>query len=498
MLLELLLTALLVERINDSASTSTVARTTLGGRSYETARMLFRTDTPLDQQPATPAPASAPAATLDYDFYKARVQPLFTEKRVDHARCVTCHAGSTTLRLQPLSPGATFWNEEQTRKNFDAVSAMVVPGSPGASKLLRHPLSRAAGGDVFHGGGQHWTTKDDPDWQVLSAWVNGATLATGTPARVARIVQTNAAGDNIHLIDPVTNKVVGVINDIEVPHGVTSAPDGTRMYFTNESLHTLDVVDAATLAVVSRIPLSGRPNNVYVSKDGKKVYVGITEAPGAVDVIDAVALTRAKSIPVKGGIHNVYVTPDGKYAVAGSIPGRLITVIDTATDTIAWELQMSAGIRPMTFEQAKDGSTSRIFVQLSDYHGIAVVDFNTRKEVSRFDMADIPSEHKHTEGLQGAPAHGLGVTPDGKILFATSKWYGQLYAYSLPDLKPIGSVHVGQHPEWLTFSPDGRRVYVAVAGDNLVSVVETATLKEIARIPVGQVPKRNGTAMLRQ
>jgi YVTN family beta-propeller protein len=455
----------------------------------------------LGPQPATPPPAaqaSAPAATLDYDFFKARVQPLFTEKRVDHARCVTCHAGSTTLRLQALSPGATFWNEEQTRKNFEAVTAMVVPGSPGASKLLRHPLARAAGGDLFHGGGQHWTSKDDPDWQVLSAWVNGATLATGSPARVARIIQTNAAGDNIHLIDPATNKVVGVINDIEVPHGVTSAPDGTRIYFTNESLHTVDVVDAATLAVTARIPLSGRPNNLFVGKDGKKVYVGITEAPGAVDVIDTVTLTRAKSIPVKGGIHNVYVTPDGKYAVSGSIPNRMITVIDTATDTIAWELQMSAGIRPMTFEQAKDGSTSRIFVQLSDYHGIAVVDFNTRKEVSRFLMADIPGEEKHTQGLQGAPAHGLGVTPDGKMLIATSKVFSQLYAYSLPDLKPMGTVHVGQHPEWVTFSPDGKSIYVAAAGDNAVSVVSTATLKEIARIPVGQVPKRNGTAMLRQ
>lgn len=448
----------------------------------------------LGQQPAAPPPSPA----LDYEFYKARVQPLFLEKRPEHARCATCHAGSTTLRLQAFAPGSATWTEEQTQKNFEAVKAMIVPGSPGASKLLRHPLARAAGGDVFHGGGQHWTSKNDPDWRVLSAWVNGATLASGRVTRVARIVQTNAAGDNIHLIDPATNKVVGVINDIEVPHGVTSSPDGTRLYFTNESLHTLDVVDAQTLAVTARVHLSGRPNNVAIGKDGRRVYVGIAQAPGAVDVIDAVLLTNAKSIAVKGAIHNVYVTPDGKYVVSGSIPGRMLTVIDAATEIIAWELQMSAGIRPVTFEQAADGSTSRMFVQLSDYHGIAVVDFATRKEVSRFLMADIPDEEKHTQGLQGAPAHGLGVTPDGKILFATSKVYGQLYAYSLPDLKPIGSVHVGQHPEWLTFSPDGKQVYVAAAGDNSVTVVNTETLKEITRIPVGQVPKRNGTALLRQ
>jgi YVTN family beta-propeller protein len=450
----------------------------------------------LGQQPAAP-PASP---VLDYEFYKARVEPLFIEKREGHARCVTCHGGSATLRLQRLAEGATGWTEEQSRQNFEAARAMVVPGSPGASRLLRHPLSRAAGGDVFHGGGQHWTTKSDPDWKVLEAWVNGATLASHGPAaknaRVARVIQTNAAGDNIHVIDPATNQVAGVINDIEVPHGVTSAPDGTRLYFTNEARHTVDAVDATTFAIIARVPLSGRPNNIAISKDGRRVYAGIAQAPGAVDVIDTVSLTRAKTIAVKGSIHNVYVTPDGRHVVSGSIPNRMITVIDQASEEIAWELQLSAGIRPMEFEKAADGSTSRIFVQLSDYHGVAVVDFKERKEVTRFAMADIPGERKHTEGLQGAPAHGLGVTPDGKKLFATSKWYGQLYAYELPSLKPIGSVHVGQHPEWITFSPDGKFVYSAVAGDNAVSVVNTATLKEVARIPVGQVPKRNGTALL--
>ena len=446
----------------------------------------------LGQQPAPAGPA------LDYDFYKARVQPLFLEKRDGRARCVTCHAGSATLRLQRMAEGATDWTEEETRKNFEAVKLMVVPGSPGASRLLRHPLARTAGGDIFHGGGQHWTTKSDPDWKVLEQWVNGATLATSHAgsARVTRIIQTNAAGDNIHVIDPATNKVVGIINDIEVPHGVTSSPDGTRLYFTNEAKHTVDAVDAQTFAVIARVPLSGRPNNIAISNDGKRVYAGIAQAPGAVDVIDTVTLTRAKSIAVKGSIHNVYVTPDGKHVVSGSIPGRIITVIDQATEEVAWELPMSAGIRPMAFEKGPDGSTSRIFVQLSDYHGIAVVDFKARKEVTRFETPAIAGEEKHTQGLQAAPMHGFAVTPDGKLLLATSKVYSQMYAYSLPDLTLKGSVNVGQHPEWVTLTPDSKVAYVAAAGDNSVTAVDTATLKVIARIPVGQVPKRNGTALL--
>ncbi len=161
-----------------------------------------------------------------------------------------------------------------------------------------------------------------------------------------RVIQTNSAGDNVHVIDPTTNKVVGTIEGIEVPHGTVISPDGKRIYLTEEATRTVDAVDAKTFKVISKVPLSGRPNNLAVSKDGKKVYVGIAQQPGAVDVIDMVNFKNVKSIPVQGAIHNVYVTPDGKYAVSGSVATGVITAIDTSTDTIFWAWKETSGIRP--------------------------------------------------------------------------------------------------------------------------------------------------------
>jgi YVTN family beta-propeller protein len=277
---------------------------------------------------------------------------------------------------------------------------------------------------------------------------------------------------------------------------VTIAPDGSRIYVTDESLSTLDVVDAKTLKVFKRIPLSGRPNNVDVSKDGSHVYVAIAQAPGAVDVIDTALLTDVKSIPVKGAIHNVYVTPDGKYAVAGSIPTSTITVIDTASNAVAWTLTLSAGIRPMAFTRNADGSTREIIVQLSDFHGFAIVDFATRKEVKRVTLPDLPGVAKETEGIQGAPAHGLAITRDGKTLWVTSKYYGYVAAYSLPDCKLLKVVPVGSHPEWLTIPPDGMTLYVALAGNDATVAVDLKTMKVVKTIPVGAVPKRNTSGVL--
>ena len=116
----------------------------------------------------------AAQTTLDYEYFKARVQPIFLNKRPGHARCISCHGSGTPLRLQPLDPGASTWTDEESRKNFQAIQRVTFAGNA-RSRLLLHPLDESAGGDFYHSGGKHWTSQDDPEWQVLKAFVTGAT-----------------------------------------------------------------------------------------------------------------------------------------------------------------------------------------------------------------------------------------------------------------------------------------------------------------------------------
>ncbi len=328
----------------------------------------------------------------------------------------------------------------------------------------------------------------------------GAAMVLCTVALTAqqkvRIIQTNSAGDNVHIIDPLTNKVVGKIEGIEVNHGAGVAPDGSRIYVSDEAESTLDVVDAKTLKVIKKIPLSGHPNNMAVGKDGKRVYVGIAQEPGGVDVIDTVALQRVKTMPTKGPIHNAYVTPDGKYVVAGSIRGKSVNVMDTKTEQPAWTVDMDLGVRPMTFSWNADGSTQWIFVQMSGLNGFAVVDFATRKEIKRIQNPDLPPG-KATVPEGSDPSHGMAVTADGKTLVVCSRLNNYLYSYSLPDLKVTGAAELtGKGAGWVTLTPDGKTAYVANPVTNDVSVVDIKTMKETTRIAVGYVPKRNATGML--
>ena len=330
---------------------------------------------------------------------------------------------------------------------------------------------------------------------VLSGIVACGMSLNAAPMNV-RIIQSNSAGDNIHIIDPATNKVVGEIKGIEVNHGVAVAPDGSRIYVSNEADSTLEVVDAKTLKVTNHIKLSAHPNNIAVAPDGKRVYVGIAQAPGGVDVIDTESLRNLKTIRTMGPIHNPYVTPDGKYVVAGSIAGKSVNVIDAKTDEIAWTLPMDLGVRPMAFTKNSDGSTQWIFAQVSGFNGFVVIDFATHKELRRIQNPDLPpGKAPVTAGAD--PSHGMAVTPDGKTLLVNSRLNTALYAYSLPDLKLLGTAELGgKGAAWITLTLDGKSAYVANAVTNDVSVVDIKSMQEVARIPVGFVPKRNTTGML--
>lgn len=115
------------------------------------------------------------AQSLNYQTYKATVEPIFLKKRPTHARCVVCHAAAThPFRLEPLNKGASNWTEAQSRNNFETVSRLVKPGEPLSSLLLIEPLAHSAGGAEFHSGGRQFASQDDPDWQAIAAWVKAA------------------------------------------------------------------------------------------------------------------------------------------------------------------------------------------------------------------------------------------------------------------------------------------------------------------------------------
>lgn len=140
---------------------------------------------------AQPA-ATEMTSTLDYETFKVRVQPILTAARKGNARCTSCHSrGGGNAYLEPLAPGSGTYTEEQTRRNFERIQRLVVPGEPLQSPLLVNPLAEEAGGSHWHGGGKHWQSQDSPEWQILADWVRSAKrAAAAAPALSFQLFRT--------------------------------------------------------------------------------------------------------------------------------------------------------------------------------------------------------------------------------------------------------------------------------------------------------------------
>ncbi len=344
-------------------------------------------------------------------------------------------------------------------------------------------------------------------WFLSGLWI---LLAMPLAAGTALIYVTNRGGTTIDVIDAATNKVVHTIGKIESPEVVRFSPDGSRLYIPYRGENVLIVMDRKSEKIIKNVPLSGWPNEAQTTRDGKLILVCIrntattAEDAGALDIIDAKSLEKVKSIPTKRGLHDIAVTADGKYAAAGAPGGHSLVVFDLQKMEIAWQVQYDYPVNPVVIENNPDGSGHRIFVQLGPTNGFSVVDFAQRKEVA---MIKVPDEPKGFGNGCEAISHGIGISPDQKTLWVNSRTANSVFAYALPDIKLLGHVSLpdqpipgkaprGSSPAWVTFSPDSKTVYISSCGIKTVTAIDVQGMKEVARIPVGEMPDRISTLAL--
>jgi len=184
------------------------------------------------------------------------------------------------------------------------------------------------------------------------------------------------------------------------------------------------------------------------------------------------------------GPHNVYCSSDGKHMIATSMDDQKLTAINIKTEAADFEIPLPGVPRPL----AMDEGPKHLFVQLSNLHGFAVIDYATRKVTNTILLPDAPAGAKPL--IPATFSHGIGIAPGGKTMWVTSLLNDSVSVFSMPDLKLMATTPVGRGPDWLTFTPDGKTCYVSNAGSNSVSALDVQSHKEIARIQVGKIPKR--------
>jgi hypothetical protein len=114
---------------------------------------------------------------IDFDFFRACVQPVFANPREGHIKCSNCHAGGL-IGFAPVPQNGKDWNDQEAKRAFATISRLIIGGNPEESRFLLKPLHPDGGGSYTHNGPRRWQSRSDPEWQMLAGWVRGERKGT--------------------------------------------------------------------------------------------------------------------------------------------------------------------------------------------------------------------------------------------------------------------------------------------------------------------------------
>jgi len=323
------------------------------------------------------------------------------------------------------------------------------------------------------------------------------------PSSAAEFVYVeNSNSGEVSVIDIPGHTVVSTIKLGPFLDDMTCSHDGRILYVNRyDSLGLADQHAAESGEVIAisteserilwRTPVSGWPNHLTVSRDDRLLYVPLFNTLW-MEVVDTAQHKVVKKVPIGFGGHGTRLSPDGKRLYVGSMLVDVLTVFDLETLKPVKTLPFKDAVRPFAF--TRDEST--LYVQLSRLHGFEVVDLSKDKIVREVLLPPLGAEVSLPKFFPHTYNHGLELSPDEKLLFASGGVGNYVCVYRVPDLTLLATIPVGREPNWIAFSSDGSYAYVSNRKSNNLSVIAVRELKEIKRIPVGKYPQRIRTVVV--
>jgi YVTN family beta-propeller protein len=319
---------------------------------------------------------------------------------------------------------------------------------------------------------------------ALAAWFSMA-LAGGAQTARASLWVTFGDSDQLVEMDPYTFKERRRITTDPRPHGLAASADGTKIYIGSDRTGNLQVIDARTGRIEAQIPLGKDPNQLTLTKDGRFAYMPM-RAEDTVAIVELNPLRLLKKIPMNRGPHDAYTSADGTRIYVGAQYGNAIAVFDPASHSLLHQIPTSDGVRPL--EPTADGKM--LYVALSNLIGFVVVDPATRTVTRRVELGQLPG---------GVPkpyldtyTHALQLVKNDTELWVTDCVNDLVRVVRTSDLTEVAQIRVGKFPHWFTVRPDGQVLFVSLWDSNAVAAIDINTRTVLANMqfPRGSGPKR--------
>jgi YVTN family beta-propeller protein len=279
------------------------------------------------------------------------------------------------------------------------------------------------------------------------------------------------------------------------PDDIVATSDGKTLYVSASghptpsgfpdkgSILALDTRDGK---VLWELPLEAWPHHISLTRDDRTLYAPLFNSD-YVAAVDAQKRKVTNKLYGLYGMHGTRLSNDDSRLYAGAILTSAMYVFDTRTGKQINSIAFPEGVRP--FAITADQNTA--YVQLSKLHGFAVVDLASGATRRIIQLPPMAPGVKMPERFPFNVNHGLELSPDERYLLAAGSLEGKIEVYTVPELNHVATIQVGPDPNWIVFSSDGAFAYVSSRMNNEISVIDMKSLSEVKRITgLGEGPSR--------
>lgn len=290
----------------------------------------------------------------------------------------------------------------------------------------------------------------------------------------SRVYVPNTNSDTVSVIDPATYKVIETIPVGRQPQHVVPSWDLRTLWVNNDVGDSLTAIDPATGKAGKTVGVSD-PYNLYFTPNGTYAIV-MASMDRELVFRDAHTMKTAKTVPVScAGVNHADFSADGRYFVVScEFSGELLKVDTAKMEVVGQQKLPFKGAMPQDVKLSPDGST--FYIADMTANGMWVLDGE------KFTTPELLPT--------GKGCHGLYVSRDAKEMYISNRGEGSVSVFDFARKKLAKKWHLpnGGSPDMGGVSADGKVLWLSGRYDAEVYAIDTATGKQLARIPVGSGP----------
>ncbi|GLR79034.1 YncE family protein (plasmid) [Azospirillum oryzae] len=303
-----------------------------------------------------------------------------------------------------------------------------------------------------------------------------------------RVYAAEQFSNTVSVIDPVDNKVLGVIRlgDPQpanfsplykgqvLVHGMGFSPDRKTIAVVSIGSNSVTFIDTATNSVKHTTYVGRSPHEAFYTQDGSEVWVTV-RGEDYVAVLDAKTFEEKTRIKTPNGPGMQIFSPDGKYGYICSSFNPETDVVSVADHQIVARVPQASPFCP-NIAATPDGQ--QVWFTLKDVGKTQV--FNAQPPFNVIKTLDTGPITNHVNFAHNA---------NGIFAYVTVGGLNEVKVFRTDTFEQVATIPVGNLPHGIWPSGDGSRIYVGLENADGMAAIDTLTNKVIATVPIGQAPQ---------